>query len=339
MINFFASPIGLGHATRDVAIAERLGAGRVTFVTGGGAADLISRKGFNALDLYRPEKFEVKDGQLQHSFLWLLTYYSYYRKCKAVTSDILQQRAGLIVSDEDFASIAIGEKMRRKRVLITDITESHFTTGLASILEKRMNKAMKKMMDACDCVIIPEFGIDRDNIVHVGPIVREASADRETLRRQLGFSRKTIVVSVGGTDAGRFLVEKTIAAYRRIGERLDADLVVVPGPSLKIPDSPDYRNLGFVQNLHELIYAADLVVSLAGRSTMDESIAYGTPGIFIPIKNHFEQEHGAARLGYRPEDISRLDELIEEKLGAKRAAGISADGAEKAAQIISGFDS
>lgn len=339
MINFFVSPIGLGHATRDLAIADKLGVGRVTFVSGCGAADLIRRKGFDTLDLYRPEKFEVKGGQLQHSFRWLLTYYSYYRKCKAIARGILEQRGELIVSDEDFASIAIGEEMRRKRVLITDITESHFTTGAASIVEKRMNKAMKKMIEACDCVIIPELGVDRENIVHVGPIVREATADRETLRSQLGFSRKTIVVSVGGTDAGRFLVEKTIEAYRRIRARLDVELVVVGGPSLKIPDSPDYRNLGFVQNLHELIYAGDLVVSLSGRSTMDESIAYGTPGIFIPIRNHFEQEHVAARLGYRHEDIFRLDKLIEEKLGAKRTAGTGAAGAENAARIISDLDS
>ena len=37
----------------------------------------------------------------------------------------------------------------------------------------------------------------------------------------------------------------------------------------------------------------DLVVSLAGRSTIDESRVYGTPGIFIPIKDHFEQEQNA----------------------------------------------
>ena len=56
--------------------------------------------------------------------------------------------------------------------------------------------------------------------------------------------------------------------------------------------------LGFVTNLNEYIYACDLVISLAGRSTMDESIVYNTPGIFIPLKNHFEQEEGARRLGF-----------------------------------------
>lgn len=335
MINFFVSPIGLGHATRAIAIAQQLDAPDIQFVSGIGAADLILRNGYSVLDLYRPEKFDVRSGQLKHSFRWLLDYYSYYRKCKAIAAGVLEKRDGLLVSDEDFASIAVGEQIRRKRILITDITESHFTTGAASLLENRMNKALKRMIEACDCVIIPEAGQDIGNLVHVGPVVRRASADRDTLRKQFGFSRKTIVVSVGGTDAGRFLIEKAHQACRTLGPRLDAELVIVSGPAFRIPDSPDYRNLGYVQNLHDLIYAADLVLSLAGRSTMDESIAFGTPGIFIPIKGHFEQEQGAKRLGFKFEDIFRLEELIEEKLGTARQSGSGAAGAEKAAAIIS----
>ena len=334
MINIFASPIGLGHATRDIAIAEKMCATDILFVSGEGAADLLTRKGFNTLDLYRPEKFTVESGQLQHSFKWLMDYYSYYKKCKVIAKEVLKEHEGIIVSDEDFASIAIGEELHRKRVLITDIRETHFTTGAASIIEKKMNKSMKKMMETCDYVIIPDVGDDKDNIVHVGPIVRRAGADRDALRKAFGFLRKTIVVSIGGTDAGKFLVEKTIEAYRGLVPRLDSELVIVSGPSLKLADSPDYRNLGFVDNLHELIYAADLVVSLAGRSTMDESIAYGTPGIFIPIKDHFEQEEGAARLGFKFDDIFRLDKLIEEKLSEKRAMIADVMGAERAAEII-----
>ena len=165
--------------------------------------------------------------------------------------------------------------------------------------------------------------------------MRDASAGRDELRARLDFTRTTIVVSVGGTDAGRYLIEKSIEAYRKVAGRLDADLVIVPGPSLQLPESGDYRNLGFVDNLHELIYAADLVVSLAGRSTMDESIAYGTPGIFIPIKGHFEQEQGAARLGFKYDDVFRLESLMEEKIARRNNNASDTSGAQKAAKIIS----
>lgn len=355
---FFTSPIGLGHATRDVAIAQKLPAvtKKINFVSGGAAAGLIAKYGFSGvLDAYRPEKFIVESGQLRKPLKWLLGYYSYYKRCKEVAREVLARNAGdLIVSDEDFASIAVGEEMKRRRVLITDITETHFTSGPASIIEKKMNRSMRRMMDACDCVIIPDAGEDRGgNVVHVGPIVRELSAGREELRRKFGFAKKTVLVSTGGTDAGRYLIEKAVEAHRRLAGKLDTELVVVSGPSLKLPDSPDFRNLGYVENLHELVCAADLVVSLAGRSTMDESMAYGTPGIFIPIKNHFEQEQGAARLGYKYEDVFRLESLIEEKIqgqgGGRRVDGgggaavavgsataaTATSGAERAARIIS----
>ena len=333
MTVFFTSPIGLGHATRDIAIKEELNAD-ILFVSGEGAAELLTRKGYRTMDVYRPKKFDVESGQLRHSFRWLMDYYSYYRQCKVIAGRILGENEGLVVSDEDFASVAIAEEKRRRRVIITDVTETHFTTGAASIVEKKMNKTMQKMMRECDCVIIPDAGQDRDNVVHVGPIVRRASADRDSLRKSLGFTKKTIVLSVGGTDAGKYLIEKTVAAYREVQNRLDAELIIVSGPSLKLPDSPDYRNLGFFDNLHEMIFAADLVVSLAGKSTIDESAAYGTPGIFIPIKGHFEQEQGAARLGYKYDDIFQLESLMEEKLG-NRSGTANVKGAERAAKIIS----
>src|SRR5690348_6105393 len=113
MLFFFASPIGLGHATRDIAIADRLqGAKDLLFVSGEGASRLIERRGYNVLDAYRPEKFIVEQGQPQQSFRWLMNYCSYYRKCKAIAHDVLKEEnnnrsSNLVVSDEDFATIAV----------------------------------------------------------------------------------------------------------------------------------------------------------------------------------------------------------------------------------------
>lgn len=336
MILFFTSPLGLGHATRDIAIAEKLKSihNEILFITGAGAFTLIFKKGYSALDLYKPAKFHTQSGELQQPFRWLMGYLSYYKKCKTIAENVLNKHAGLIISDEDFASIAIAEKSARKRVLITDIVETHFTSGFASVVERRMNKIMRKMIDKCTRVIIPDYGDDKDNFVYVGPIVREVNADRTTLRKKVGFNKKTIVLSTGGTDAGKYLIEKSLEAYRKLRKKMDIDLVIAPGPMLELANAPDFRNAGFVENLHEYIYASDLVISLAGRSTMDESIAYGVPGIFIPIKNHFEQEEGAKRLGYTYKDIRRIDTLIEEKLDSQRNIMANTSGADKAARVI-----
>src|ERR687891_178335 len=346
-IIFFTSPIGLGHATRDIAIAEKLnkfGKGKedIHFVTGQQAYELISSRGYLASDLYKPIKFSINSGELRHPFKWLLRYFWYYRKCKDIAEKIVKSHdnessSDLIVSDEDFASIVVAEKTAHKRILITDITETHFVKGkFASIIEKKMNMSMQKMMNNCDYVIIPDFGVDVDNVVHVGPIVRDIGADRKTLRKRFGFNKQTVLVSVGGTDAGKYLIEKTIIAYRKLRKRFDIDLLIVSGPSINLTAyyNEDIRILGFLDNLHEYIYASDLVISLAGRSTMDESMVYGIPGIFIPIKNHFEQEDCAKRLGYKYEDIFKIERFIEEKLDSPGRGITQANGAEKAAKLI-----
>ena len=78
---------------------------------------------------------------------------------------------------------------------------------------------------------------------------------------------------------------------------------------------------------------ADVLISLAGKSTIDEANAYGTPGIFIPIKEHFEQEDNAKEQGFVFEDIKRLDKLILSKINEKRSQ-VNTEGAKKAAEII-----
>ncbi|MEM3065632.1 MAG: glycosyltransferase [Candidatus Nitrosotenuis sp.] len=329
-VGFFCSPIGLGHATRDIAIAQLFQKDSARFVTGGPAAKLISDYGFFVNDAYKPPTFMVTNGTLQKPLGWLLKYYRYYKDCKELARQFIKdENPRIVVSDEDFASLVIAQQNKIPNILITDILETKFTKGVSSFLEKKMNKTMKEIIQKCDVVILPEFGDDKDNIKRVGPIVRTTNYTRDQLRQKFSFSKKTITISVGGTDAGRFLIQKTIEAASKL--KGDFDLVVVSGPSLK-PDSR-IRDLGFVKNLHEIIYASDLVISLAGKSTIDEARAYGTPGIFIPIKNHFEQEDNAKQEGYSFEDINRLEYLIPQKLESRRDA-VHSDGAKKAWQII-----
>ena len=363
---FFTSPIGLGHATRDIAIAEKLKhivKDEILFISGGAAYDLISKEGFQALNLYRPPPFTVDSGKLRNSFVWLMRYIIYYKSSKKIAEEVMSKdvhKYPLIVSDEDFASIAVSQNtILSKSILIYDMVEptasghgitsnyynnnfennvgeTQFASGFLHIFEKKMNRSMRNLINKCDKVIIPDFGDNSANLVFVGPIVREVKSDRKSLRNNLGFTRKTILVCAGGTDAGRHLIQKSLEAYRNLKKRLDVNLVLVPGPNLELNDSDDFYNLGFVDNLHEYIYASDLVISLAGRSTIDESTVYGTPGIFIPIKNHFEQEQNAIRLGYKYEDISKLESLIEEKLGMNHQNPIlDSRGAEVTAKIIS----
>ena len=330
-LDFFSSPIGLGHVTRDVAIASNFENVVTNFVTGGGAAKILRNLDFKVYDAYNPPSFIIQEGALKNQARWLWNYYQYYKDCKKISQKILQMdNPDMVISDEDFASLSNAQNVKIRTVLITDVLETRFTNGFASFIEKKMNKSMQNMIEKCDVVIIPETGDDQNNIKRVGPIVRKTNFSRDELREKFSFDKKTIVISVGGTDAGGFLIKEALKSISKINQ--DVQVVLVSGPAIS-KTFENVRNLGFVDNLHELIFAADLIISLAGKSTIDESKAYGTPGIFIPIKNHFEQEDNAREQGFVFEDIKKLEELILEKLEEERNP-VNTDGAKTAADII-----
>ena len=329
--DFFSSPIGLGHVTRDIAIVNNLENISVNFVTGSGAAKILEKLDYKLEDVYNPPSFVVKNGILNNQSKWLWNYFQYYKSCKNISEKILKKNnSQLVISDEDFASLTVAQNLKIPNILITDVLETKFTKGIASFIERKMNKSMMKIIKNCDVVIIPEEGNDQDNIRRVGPIVRKINFSRNELREKFSFNKITVIISIGGTDAGLFLIDKAIKSTLKINQ--DIEIVVISGPSIT-KKFDNVKNLGFVDNLHELIYASDLIISLAGKSTIDEAKAYGTPGIFIPIKGHFEQEDNAKREGFVFEDINRLDELVLEKLEQKRNK-INTDGAKIASEII-----
>ena len=329
--DFFSSPIGLGHVTRDIAIVNNLEDISVNFVTGSGAAKILKKLDCKVDDVYNPPSFNVKDGILNNQTKWLWNYYQYYKNCKNISEKILEKNnPNLIISDEDFASLNVAQNLKIPNILITDVLETKFTKGIVSFIERKMNKSMMNIIKNCDMVIIPEEGDDQDNIKRVGPIVRKINYSREEMRERFSFNKKTILISIGGTNAGLFLIDKAIKAILKINQ--DIEIIVVSGPAIS-KKFLNVKNLGFIDNLHEIIFASDLIISLAGKSTIDEAKAYGIPGIFIPIKDHFEQENNAKLEGFIFEDVNRLETLILEKLEQKRNK-LNADGARLASEII-----
>ena len=329
--DFFSSPIGLGHVTRDIAIVNNLEDISVNFVTGSGAAKILKKLDCKVDDVYNPPSFNVKDGILNNQTKWLWNYYQYYKNCKNISEKILEKNnPNLIISDEDFASLNVAQNLKIPNILITDVLETKFTKGIVSFIERKMNKSMMNIIKNCDAVIIPEEGDDQGNIKRVGPIVRKINYSREELRKKFSFNKTTILISIGGTNAGLFLIDKAIKAILKINQ--DIEIIVVSGPAIS-KKFLNVKNLGFIDNLHEIIFASDLIISLAGKSTIDEAKAYGIPGIFIPIKDHFEQENNAKLEGFIFEDVNRLETLILEKLEQKRNK-INTNGARLASEII-----
>ncbi len=301
----------------------------IGFVTGSEAYKFIfnintstNQKKMFLSNLYKPPDFSINDGKLNNGFLWLLKYLYYYANCKKKLKDNLYSHGypnflfDLLISDEDLAILSFTKCHSIKKIFITDLLNTQFGKSfLSSKFEKILNNSMRSLIRSSDCVIIPETGEDKDNFFYVGPIVREIDNTRDELRKKLSFNKKTILVSTGGTNAGLYLLKKTIESFSCLKNNNEYELVILSSYDDTLPKLiQDCRYVGFAINGHEYVKAADLVISLAGKSTIDECLVYGTPGIFIPIKDHFEQEHRAKLSGFKYDDVFKLVGLMEERL-------------------------
>ncbi len=81
-ILFFCSPIGLGHATRDLAIINQLDIESFEVYSGSSAIEFFLMNNVQANDVYSPPEFEVENGKLEKSMKWLWSYYNIIKNVK-----------------------------------------------------------------------------------------------------------------------------------------------------------------------------------------------------------------------------------------------------------------
>jgi len=157
-------------------------------------------------------------------------------------------------------------------------------------------------------------------------------ADTEKVRRELGLDpvRPLIVAAVGGSGVGIHLLRRIAAAFALLRVDLpEARLMMVCGPRID-PDSfepaPGMDVVGYVHDLFRVLACCDLAVVQGGLTTTMELVANRRPFIYIPLRNHFEQNfhvvhrlrrHGAPEpTFYDQTSPARLAELMRERLGA-----------------------
>ncbi len=175
---------------------------------------------------------------------------------------------------------------------------------------------------------------------------------RDDLRAEFGYDdgRKVCVVSVGGSGVGATLIRRILAAYPMAKARIpDLRMIVVVGPRLDpamfdVPDGVEMR--AFVPNLDRHLAACDLALVQGGLTTCMELAAAGTPFLYFPLRNHFEQNfHVAARLErynagrkmiFADSDPDRIADAMLSELTAPRVAlPVASDGAVRAASMLS----
>ncbi len=174
------------------------------------------------------------------------------------------------------------------------------------------------------------------------------------LRTSLGYGPGDVlcVVTVGGSAVGSSLLHRVLEAVPLARRELpELKFLVVTGPRIDPASLPRRRGVrvrGFLPGLHEHLAACDVAVVQGGLTTCMELTAAGTPFVYVPLENHFEQNfhvrhrldrYGAGQhLSYadakEPEMLvksilaavgSRTTPLHVEAGGAARAAAMLAD--------------
>jgi predicted glycosyltransferase len=178
-----------------------------------------------------------------------------------------------------------------------------------------------------------------------------AFGSRADLRERLGYrpDERVCIVAVGGSGVGAHLIRRILQSYPMARAKLpELRMIVVAGPridpaSLNAPDGVEVR--AFVPDLDRHLAACDLALVQGGLTTCMELTAAGTPFLYFPLKNHFEQNfHVAHRLdrygaGRRMEYATSTPDMIADAMvDALRAPAkfkpVEDGGAARAARML-----
>ncbi|MDE1858885.1 MAG: hypothetical protein KGI26_07455 [Thaumarchaeota archaeon] len=330
------SPIGLGHATRSLVIMEELSrrGATVRAFSGGNAAGFLRSTGVAVDDVVDDAVPRVEGLEMSRVTQWYVRSWLAQRRNVERAGRLIDEfRPDLVVCDEEFGGMVAAERAGLRRVFIADELDLGFARGwLASRVERRVAGWYAGLLDAADLVIVPESGPDSGNRKRVGPIVRRPTKSPAVARETHGLPQgRVVLLSMSGSGIGRELGVKLLAALDLEGLR-DVTMVVAGNRGERFSGSR-VLDLGVVAENQDLVACADLVVSTAGKSAIDEAAASGTPIVAIPIRHHAEQERNAADLGYRWDDMDRLGDLVLAKIG-KRQEPVRFDGEARAASLI-----
>lgn len=177
--------------------------------------------------------------------------------------------------------------------------------------------------------------------------------DKNKIKNRLGYKDDPLVVAaIGGTSAGKKLLEICIKSYPLIKKKIpNLKMLLVCGPrvsseNLKVPNEVEVK--GYIPNLFEYYAACDLAVVTGGFTTTLELTALKKPFIYFPLEHHCEQQiyvknrlerwNAGIRMSYSTTTPEELAEKVITGIETKvNYADIPVDGAKKAAKYIMDF--
>jgi len=390
---FVSSPIGLGHARRDVAIAQELRRHHPDLEITWLAQHPVTRVLEDAGEVVHPasarlssESAHMESESGEHR---LHCFQAWRRMDEILLADFMvfhdvveAERPDLVVGDEAWeVDHHLHENPELKRFAycwITDfvgwlpmpaggaqeaaLTADHNAEMIGQVERFPRVRDLALFVGSPDDVVPHRFGDDL-------PAIRDwteahyrfpgyvtgfdpRALDREALRAELGYGPEEVVciVSVGGSGVGGALLERMAAAHPAAAARVPGlRTVLVTGPridpaSIAAPAGVDVR--AYVPGLHRHLAASDVAVVQGGLTTCMELTASQRPFLYVPLRDHFEQQlhvhhrlcaHDAGRrLDYdEAADPDGLAAAIADEVRRDvRYREVDPDGAARAAALI-----
>ena len=127
----------------------------------------------------------------------------------------------------------------------------------------------------------------------------EKFKDKAYARKILGYGNELLILcSIGGTSAGKDLLDLCIDAYPVMKQKIpNLKMILVCGPrlsadSFKAPEG--VKVFGYIPDLYRHLGAADLSIVTGGGTITLELTALERPFLYFPLRDHAEQQFAVA---------------------------------------------
>ncbi len=287
-----------GHINPALAVAKLLRevkpSSEILFVGAddGMETDLVPREGFrletvtisNYLRSFTP-------SAIVHNVQTVFTIKKALKKAKKIIEDF---KPDVILGTGGYASYPI-LKMGTKMGVPTALHEANAVPGLATrMVCDKVDKILVSFAESAK-----EYK-NANRVIAVGMPVREEFiyTERAKARKELGIGDEKLIVSAWGSLGAREMNKKIARfmkleceekRYRHIhatgsfGWRWMPEFVKAQGVELE--KCPLVTMQEYIYNMPTVMAAADLIISRAGASTLNEIAAAGTPCIIVPSPN------------------------------------------------------
>lgn len=292
---FVITGVGLGHCTREDSIIreifEKDENAKIHIATFGTAYEYFKKKFpitlLNGLE-FTDTKTKIDAFKVLKSNM--LYPISYFKNIKILKKLILKFKPDIVISDAQPEGIVAAKAMNIKSIFVynLDLREInyHKNFGLYTwFLLKSIKFSHKNATKSITPVLTQKTSIENKEY-YINPIIREHPArlpDEFTLMKELGFEKRPILVTIGGSGFGMRLVKDIVQIAKYYDEQF-----VVFGVNVKSL-SNNVICLPFKENFLEYLKISKAVISLAGHCTLSEILFYKKPALVFPISNYLEQ--------------------------------------------------